>query len=69
MSPEKYARYIGVKIGTNNLICRNHWSSEPYLIDIGNNCQITEGVKFFTHGGAQVARKKYPNYDALEKLK
>lgn len=26
---------------------------------------ITAGVKIFTHGGAQVARRKYPNYDVF----
>ena len=26
---------------------------------------ITASVKIFTHGGAQVARRKYPNYDVF----
>ena len=69
MSPERYAKHIGVIIGKNNLIFRNHWPSEPYLIEIGNNCQITVGVKFFTHGGAQVARKIYPDFDCFGKIK
>lgn len=52
-SPEKYARHIGVNIGVNNLIGKNHWSSEPYLITIGDNCQLTD-CKIFTHGGGSV---------------
>lgn len=50
-SPEKYARHIGVKIGKNSFISTRFWSSEPYLITIGDNVQITDGVRFFTHGG------------------
>jgi len=49
-SPLKYAQHIGVNIGENNLIGKGHWSSEPYLITIGNNCQLTN-CKIFTHGG------------------
>ena len=69
MTPEKYARYIGINIGHNcYLPDKNIWSSEPYLITIGNNCQITDGVKIFTHGGAHVARKFYPNFDIFGKV-
>ena len=53
MNPESYAKYIGVSIGTDNFIAdKDCWSSEPYLISIGNHCAITKGVRFFTHGGA-----------------
>ena len=52
-SLEKQARISGVKIGINNQILGIFWSSEPYLIEIGNDCQITAGVKFFTHGGGK----------------
>ena len=47
---------------------KNCWSSEPYLITIGNHCQITSGVKFFTHGGAQVVRDRYPTFDLFGKI-
>lgn len=67
-SPEKYARHIGVKIGKNSFISTRFWSSEPYLITIGDNVQITDGVRFFTHGGGNVAREKYPNFDAFGKI-
>lgn len=69
MSPEKYAKFIGVNIGTNNFIPdKDCWSSEPYLITIGNNCAITNGVRIFTHGGAGVARMKYPDFDVFGKV-
>lgn len=67
-SPEKEARHIGVKIGQNCLIETRNWSSEPYLIRIGNNCQITQNVYFHTHGGAHTARKKYPTFDVFGKI-
>lgn len=69
MSPEKYAKFIGVNIGTNNFIPdKNCWSSEPYLITVGSNCQITTGVRIFTHGGGNVARNKYPDFDVFGKV-
>ena len=52
-SPESYARHLGVVIGKNCLIATRRWSSEPYLIVIGNNVQITENVWFYTHGGGE----------------
>lgn len=67
-NPTKYARHLGVKIGKNCLIATRNWSTEPYLITIGNNCQITQNVYFHTHGGAHVARYKYPNFDVFGKI-
>ncbi len=68
VSPEKYARCIGVKIGKNNFIATKNFGTEPYLIKIGNNCQITYNVFFHTHGGAHVARCKYPKFDVFGKI-
>ena len=68
-SPNKYAKYIGVNIGVDNFIPdKKCWSSEPYLITIGNHCQITSGVRLFTHGGGNVARDKYPDFDVFGKI-
>lgn len=67
-SPEKYARFLGVKIGTGCFIGTKDWSSEPYLIEIGNNSAITAGVKIFTHGGGRVLRHKYPDFDCFGKV-
>ncbi len=67
-SPEKYARHIGVTIGENCLIDTRQWSSEPYLIYIGNNVQVTRDVSFFTHGGGLVIRQLAPDYDSFGKI-
>lgn len=53
LSFEQQARKAGVIMGKGNQFLSNFWSSEPYLIEIGDNCQITAGVKIFTHGGGQ----------------
>lgn len=67
-SPMKYARHIGVKIGEDCLIATRHWSTEPYLITIGDNVQVTEGVSFFTHGGGNSVRRIDPTFDAFGKI-
>lgn len=56
-SPEMYARHIGVKIGKNCLIDTRYWSTEPYLVSIGDNVQITHCVSVHTHGGGQFYQK------------
>lgn len=68
LSPEAYARKIGVTIGKNCFIGIRHWSSEPYLIEIGDNVAITKGVQLHTHGGGRVARKRYPNFDVFGRV-
>lgn len=67
-SPEKYARHLGVRIGENCLIATRNWSTEPYLIIIGNNVQITNNVSIHTHGGAHTARQFYPDFDFFGKV-
>ena len=67
-SPEKYARHIGVNIGKNCVIETRNWSSEPYLVTIGNNCQITHCVSIYTHGGGQAIRAIDSNFDVFGKV-
>lgn len=51
MKPDNYARYLGVNVGSNCYISIKKWSTEPFLITIGNNVRIATNVSFFTHGG------------------
>lgn len=67
-SLEKQARYTGVKMGKNNFIASHFWSSEGYLISIGDYCQITNGCKIFTHGGGNAVRSMYPHFDCFGKV-
>ena len=49
------ARKLGVKIGERCVIrdnARKVFSSEPYLVTIGNHVEITSGVRFLTHEGS-----------------
>ncbi len=68
-SQERYARFIGVSIGSRCNIQNVNFGSEPYLIEIGNHVQVTSGTKFFTHGAAWVFRDKYPDIDFFGKIK
>ena len=64
------AKKAGVLIGENNEIQSRFWErAEPYLITIGDNCQITVGVKMFTHGGGKAVRHISPNFDVFGKIK
>lgn len=58
----KFARKIGVNIGkeTHFVDCPS-FSSEPWLISIGDNTKISSEVAFVTHdGGRWVWDKIYP---------
>lgn len=70
-SPEHYARRMGVKIGKGCFIGTKNFPSEPYLIEIGDNCRIAGATSFFTHGGIWSLRKIYndPNLDHFGKIK
>jgi hypothetical protein len=42
----KLARRWGIKIGSNCKLFSGNFGSEPYLITLGNHCEITHGVQF-----------------------
>lgn len=67
MTPEEYAKYIGVNIGKGVVCDKNCWSSEPYLIKVGDNSKVS-GARIFTHGGGRVARGEYPDFDVFGKV-
>ncbi len=48
----KYLRKQGVIIGEECLINTMSFSTEPYLIEIGNHVAIANGTEFITHDGA-----------------
>ena len=48
----RYLRRKGIRIGENCNINTMNFSTEPYLIELGNHVVITNGVKFVTHDGA-----------------
>ena len=66
-NPIKFAKDKGVKIGNGCKIYApdvGMFSSEPWLITIGDNCYITYGVRFITHdGGTLVIKPEEYNAD------
>lgn len=69
MSDQAYAKYIGVTFGENCKISTRGFSSEPYLISIGNNVRVANEVFFFTHGGLIPFREKGSDLDIFGKIK
>lgn len=65
LNPVKYARTNGVNFGKGLKIYGNiHWSTEPWIISIGDNVHITDGVRFLTHdGGTLLFRDKVPDLE------
>ena len=47
-----YLRKLGVKIGERCRIRTMSFSTEPYLIEIGNHTAVAAGTQFITHDGA-----------------
>lgn len=61
--PEIFYRKLGVKIGKRCTFIGDNisFSSEPYLINIGNDVRVSFDVCFITHdGGTHVLRKQNP---------
>lgn len=60
LNPVKYAKKIGVNIkGNVNIYGKVDWSTEPWIITLGSNVHITNGVKFITHDGGTLLFRKY----------
>lgn len=49
-----YIRKQGGKVGINTTILSSAdcFGSEPYLVEVGNDCLISSGVSFVTHDGS-----------------
>lgn len=59
-----------MKIGTRCLINNVNFSTEPYLIEIGDHVAIAAGTDFITHDGAVWCfREEIENADVFGKIK
>lgn len=65
-----YARYLGVRIGENAQILANPeiaFGSEPWLITLGDNVDVTAEVRFINHEGgmwcARALNEKFKDKD------
>jgi|WetSurSiteA1Bulk_404760.scaffolds.fasta_scaffold02428_4 acetyltransferase-like isoleucine patch superfamily enzyme len=65
-----YLRRLGVKVGENCHINTMAFSTEPYLVEIGNHVAIAAGTEFITHDGAiWCFREEIKNGDIFGKIK
>lgn len=65
-----YLRRQGMKIGTECHINTMTFSTEPYLIEIGDHVAIAGGTEFITHDGAiWCFREEIKNGDIFGKIK
>lgn len=71
-SPVKYARKIGVNFAdesTVHIYGHVNWSTEPWIITIGRDVHITDGVKFCTHdGGTLLYREQIPDLEITKPI-
>ena len=66
----RYLRKQGMKIGQNCHFETNAFSTEPYLIEIGDHVAIATGTDFITHdGGIWCFRDELINGDIFGKIK
>ncbi|HQK69406.1 MAG TPA: acyltransferase [Bacteroidales bacterium] len=66
----RYWRKQGMKIGDNCFINNVNFSTEPYLIEIGDHVAIAAGTDFITHDGAiWCFRDEIENADVFGKIK
>ena len=63
-------RADGVKIGENCLVHTPYFSTEPYLIEIGNHVAISSGTEFITHDATGwVFGSEHPNMGLFGTIK
>jgi acetyltransferase-like isoleucine patch superfamily enzyme len=59
----------GLKVGENvRFVGRPEIGGTPYLVEVGNNVTIADGVAFITHDGATNAFRHLPQYRGLQKF-
>lgn len=66
LKPLNYARKVGVNMPKEgcHIYGKVQWGSEPWIITVGKNVHITDGVKFITHdGGTLLFRKDIPDLE------
>ncbi len=64
-----FLRRMGIKIGKGCKIYASDFSTEPFLIEIGNHVTIAPGTVFITHDGAvEVMRDIDPEMDIFGKI-
>lgn len=73
INPVKYALKIGVNVKNNgktlHLYGKIKWGTEPWIISIGENVHLIEGVRFVTHdGGTLLFRHLVPDLEITKPI-
>ena len=71
INPVKFAKKIGVNFPDKQLHVygKTSWGTEPWIITLGKNVHITEGVKFITHdGGTLLFRNQVPDLEITKPI-
>ena len=70
MKPVEYAKKIGVNMkGRVHIYGNVCFASEPWIITLGDNVHITDGVKFITHdGGTLLFRDQVPDLEVTKPI-
>jgi len=70
LNPIKYAKKVGVNFrGNVHIYGKVGFGSEPWIINIGDNVYITDGVKFITHdGGTLLFRDRVPDLEITKPI-
>lgn len=71
LKPYQYMEKVGVNFpsGGVHLYGKVGWGSEPWIITLGNNVHITDGVKFITHdGGTLLYRHLVPDLEITKPI-
>lgn len=68
--PIKFAKKIGVNFrGGVNIYGSVDWGTEPWIITLGANVHVTDGVKFITHdGGTLLFRQVVPDLEITKPI-
>ena len=71
LKPLRYMEKVGINFprGGVHLYGKVAWGSEPWIITLGNNVHITDGVKFITHdGGTLLYRHLIPDLEVTKPI-
>ena len=69
--PLLYAKLAGVNFidGELHIHGKVDWNTEPWIITLGKNVHVTDGVKFITHdGGTLLFRDKIPDLEITKPI-
>lgn len=71
LGPVGYAAKVGVNFPQGGLHVYGtvNWSTEPWIITLGTNVHITDGVRFLTHdGGTLLYRNQVPDLEITKPI-